>query len=136
MNWPAESAQLRIDEGKRPKPYLDTAGFTTIGIGRNLSDHGLSEDEIEYLFGNDLRTAYWECANQIPCFVALDDDRQGVLLNMMFNMGWPRLSKFVLFLQALEAGDWAMAADQMINSSWYGQVGARAVRLVTRMRGA
>ena len=53
---------------------------------------------------------------------------------MMFNMGRPRLSGFKKFNQALADGAWDEAANQMVDSRWYGQVGARAKRLEERMR--
>ena len=33
----------KINEGLRSKPYVDTVGKVTIGVGRNLTDRGLSE---------------------------------------------------------------------------------------------
>lgn len=45
---------LKLDEGLRLKPYRDTVGKLTIGIGRNLDDVGISEAEAEYLLSNDL----------------------------------------------------------------------------------
>ena len=53
---------------------------------------------------------------------------------MMFNMGRPRLSKFVGMRKAIEEKDWSRAADEMIDSRWYKQVTNRAERLVQRMR--
>ena len=53
---------------------------------------------------------------------------------MMFNMGRPRLTKFRMMKDAVDNGDWSEAADQMVDSRWYAQVGKRAERLVDRMR--
>ena len=49
MNRDRLRAQLVLHEGSRLKPYRDTVGKLTIGIGRNLDDVGLSEDEVDYL---------------------------------------------------------------------------------------
>ena len=35
---------------------------------------------------------------------------------------------------AVDEGNWNEAADQMMDSRWYAQVGKRAERLVDRMR--
>ena len=35
---------------------------------------------------------------------------------------------------AVLRGDWSAAADEMVNSRWYGQVGNRSRDLVRRMR--
>ena len=45
---------LQCHEGWRQLPYYDTRGKLTIAVGRNLTDRGLADDEIDYLFANDL----------------------------------------------------------------------------------
>jgi lysozyme len=52
----------------------------------------------------------------------------------MFNMGFPRLSKFKNMKAAVDKRDWHLAAVEMANSRWYQQVTNRAERLVNRMR--
>lgn len=49
------SKELRNDEGVRFKPYRDTVGKLTIGVGRNLDDRGISPGEADYLLANDIR---------------------------------------------------------------------------------
>ena len=48
---------LKRHEGVRDKVYMCSAGYETIGVGRNISESGLglSNDEIEYLLKNDIR---------------------------------------------------------------------------------
>jgi len=55
------------------------------------------------------------------------------LCNMMFNMGRPRLSKFVKFRAAIDEEDWLECATQMEDSRWHKQVTNRANRLIKRM---
>ena len=50
------------------------------------------------------------------------------------NLGRPRLSAFKGMKAGVDSRDWNEAADQMVDSRWYRQVGARAERLVERMR--
>ena len=38
-------------------PYMDSVGKCTIGVGRNLTDRGLSVDEVELLFEIDFKLA-------------------------------------------------------------------------------
>ena len=52
---------------------------------------------------------------------------------MMFNLGMPRLKKFVNMLKAIEAGAWRSAAVEMLDSKWAEQVGNRASRLSEMM---
>lgn len=126
--------QLRRDEGEKLFPYIDTKGKTTIGIGRNLTDCGISRDEMQVLFGND--TAKWITTlnEKLPYFQNLDAATKGVLINMCFNMGFEKLSGFHMFLYALSQNDRETAAKEMVNSLWYKEVGDRAVRLVQQIR--
>lgn len=125
--------QLVIDEDKRSKPYRCTAGKLSIGVGRNLEDVGLSDDEIELLLSNDIKRAEAAARRLVPAFEQLSDARKAVVVNMAFNLGETRLRAFVGTLAAINRQDWAAAASGMRNSLWFKQVGNRAVRLVAAM---
>lgn len=127
-------AQLPVDEGMRTKPYLDSVGKLTIGVGRNLDDVGLRHDEIALCLENDITEAETIARNLAPNFDALTDDRKAVLINMAFNLG-PSLGEFRDTLRAVKEGRWADAADSMLQSKWAHQVGSRATRLSYEMRG-
>lgn len=126
------SAQLRAmlvrHEGIRLKPYRDTVGKLTIGVGRNIEDRGISSDEAELMLDNDIVDHTRE-AQRLACFVKLDPVRQDVLIDMVFNMGLPRVQGFKKFLVALEQGDWLRAKAEMLDSKWASQVGNRAIEL-------
>jgi lysozyme len=125
---------LRRDEGVRNRPYLDTEGKLTIGIGRNLDDVGVHDDEIELMCNNDLDEAERTARRLVSNFHELDDARKAVLLNMSFNLGYNRLKGFKNMLAAVGRKDWAAASIEMMNSKWAVQVGHRAVRLAYQMR--
>ena len=59
--------------------------------------------------------------------------RQRVIIDMAFNMGVPRLNKFVKMWKAIDEQDFAEAKVQMLDSRWANQVGNRAVRLSNAM---
>ena len=120
---------LRHHEGVRSKPYLCTAGKTTIGVGRNLDDVGLSPDEIDYLFENDLRRVELELHRAFPWVTTLDPVRYAVMVDMLFNLGLRRLQNFRKFLAAMERKDWKTASIEMMDSLWAKQVKRRATRL-------
>lgn len=126
-------ADLERDEGVRPFPYTDTVGKLTIGVGRNLTDRGLSPDEIRYLLQNDIDLAIDDLNRGVPWWTGLDPVRQRVLANMCFNLGWPKLKGFVRTLAAIRRGDYAAAAQGMRESLWARQVGVRAERLAQMM---
>lgn len=127
------SEQIRRDEGVRAKPYRDTVGKLTIGIGRNLDDVGLSEEEIAFLFENDLDDAVDDAKALVPEFDKLSETRKAVLVNMSFNMGRGTLSGFRKFLAAVNEGRFQDASAEMLNSTWAQQVSSRAVRLARQM---
>jgi len=127
-------AQLRIDEAVRAKPYRDSVGKLTIGVGRNLDDVGLRPDEISLLLENDIASAERDCESLFASFDTLSDNRKAVLVNMAFNLGYNRLAGFKKFLAAVNASEFAEASLEMLDSAWAKQVGARAQRLSKAMR--
>lgn len=106
-------------------PYKCPAGKLTIGIGRNIQEVGISEAEAEFMLDNDIAAAVELCRRMFPVFDSLDDVRQEVLVNMMFNMGYDRLSGFKRFIAAVNVKDFIEAANQMEDSAWYEQVGKK-----------
>lgn len=130
----ALAADLTADEAFRAKPYRDTVGKLSIGIGRNLDANGISRPEADFMLANDIETAANGLLAAYPWVAGLDSVRRRVLVNMSFNMGMPTLSKFNATLDAVKSGDYATAANQMLASKWATQVGARANRLADMMR--
>lgn len=125
---------LTLHEGKKNKPYKDTVGKTTIGIGRNLDDKGLSDSEVLYLFRNDLQQHSKEVEQAFPWVSGLDPARRAVLIDMCFNMGIGGLSQFKRTLELIRNGEYEKAAVAMLQSKWATQVGNRAKRLSEMMR--
>jgi lysozyme len=116
-------------EGCRLKPYKDTVGKLTIGVGRNLDDVGISEAEAYMMLNNDIKAAKIALFTALPWAFNLDDNRKLVLINMTFNMGLTRLLGFKKALEAMQSANWKEAAIQMLDSTWASQVGNRAVYL-------
>ncbi len=125
--------ELTRDEGLRLKPYRDTVGKLTIGIGRNLDDVGISQDEAMHLLDNDIARTTAALDKAIPWWRSLNDVRQRVVVNMAFNLGVAGLLGFKNTLAAMKAGRYADAAEGMLASKWATQVGERAKRLAAMM---
>ena len=125
--------ELVADEGLRLKPYLDTVGKWTLGVGRNLSDKGISSREAFDLLDHDLNECVADLAGEFPWFVKLDAVRQRVVVNMRFNLGPSRFRQFKQTIAAIAAGDYVKASEQMLKSKWASQVGQRAQRLARMM---
>lgn len=125
--------QLMRDEGLRLHPYTDTAGKLTIGFGRNLDDVGISREEAEDMLDNDIEQVQSELSN-FDWYNQLNAKRRDVIANMCFNLGLPTLMQFENMIAALSAHQYNRAADEMLDSKWARQVGARATRLAEVMR--
>ncbi|MET0105703.1 MAG: glycoside hydrolase family protein [Sedimenticola sp.] len=125
--------QLIQHEGLRLKPYRDSVGKLTIGVGRNLDDRGITESEALILLENDILTASYDLVAAFPFVLDMDNARYEVLVNMCFNMGITRLKGFKRMWRYLEVGNYTMAAYEMLDSRWAKQVGSRAEELAEIM---
>ena len=125
--------QLIRHEGERLKPYRDSEGVLTIGIGHNLEE-GISPAISRMIFEEDLAEATEELIRAHPVVMRLTQARRDVLINMAFNMGLSRLAGFRRMWAAIGNGDFDRASDEMLDSKWAGQVGNRAIELSEQMR--
>lgn len=125
--------QLIAHEGLRLRPYVDSVGKITIGVGRNLSDKGISEAEARQFLDADINNAILDMST-FPWFADLDVVRQRALLDLCFNLGLPRLKGFVLMLDAVARKDWGTAAHELLDSHYAQQVGKRARTLAAMLR--
>jgi len=115
------SDRLKQKEGLRLKPYQDSVGVLTIGYGHNLQ-RGISQEVAEMVFAEDLYDAIRD-AWKLPFFHRLDDVRKAALVEMVFNMGLPRLQTFKQMLGALAGAEYDRAAVEALDSKWARQVG-------------
>lgn len=125
---------LRRDEGTREKPYTDTVGKLSIGVGRNLDDVGLRPDEIQLMLKNDVAGVAYDLDTRYPWWRKMTTARQNALANMCFNLGIVRLSGFKKMLALLALGKYDQAAAEALNSKWADQVGDRAKRIAALFR--
>lgn len=126
--------QLKRDEGIRLKPYVDTTGNLTIGVGRNLTAKGITNAECLYLLAGDVASATDDLYKALPWVAGLDEARRGALINLTFNMGINGLLSFVNMLGYARNGQWEKVAEHLLKSAYAGQVGDRAVRLAEQLR--
>jgi lysozyme len=115
-------------ESLKLKPYTCTAGKTTIGVGRNLDDRGISESEAMFLFQNDLIDTAQHC-KAYPWFQFLSEVRQAAVMDLMFNIGPTRFAGFRNFIKAMAAQDYEDAGTELEDSKWFAQVGRRSRRI-------
>lgn len=135
MTWDQRVRRLaELHEGRRRYAYRDTVGKITIGIGRNLDDVGLSDDEIDYLYANDHRRVRADLDRALPWWRWEDGVRRAALADLCFNLGIVKLLRFRATLRHWRAGEYDAAARQLQHSLWYRQVKTRGVRIVRMVR--
>jgi len=143
MNIEALREQLKVDEGVKYEIYKDHLGYPTFGIGHLVTESDpengepngteISEDRVNEVFESDVATFISEAKILFPNLDDLPEVAQQVIVNMAFNMGRPRLSKFKNFIAGVNDNDWVRAAEEMMDSRWADQVGDRATRLRNRI---
>jgi len=145
MNREAVFNQLKIDEGVKYEIYPDHLGYPTFGVGHLIKETDeefgqpagtrISDDRVRECFERDLDTAIGECDHLYGAreFREFLPEVQQILVNMMFNMGRPRLSGFKKMNAAILAGNWEEAAKEGRDSRWYNQVTNRAERLMGKL---
>ena len=144
MNINTLREELERDEGRVDSIYLDHLGYPTFGIGHLITDNDpehdspvdtpISDWRIVEAFEDDVQNVLSDCEKLYVQWEHLPEEVQLIIANMMFNMGYTRLSKFKGMKAGVDARKWDQAADEMVDSRWYNQVTKRADRLVTRMR--
>ena len=146
---------LGVNEGVRPKAYKDSLGNMSIGVGFNLEDktnqpildslglnreelksgkRELTDKEISALYSYSMSRAIEDLKKFDPNVTSRPKGVQMALIDMSFNLGYPKLSTFKKMKAALENNDYATAADEMVDSKWYKQVKTRGPRTVALMR--
>jgi len=143
--------RIKGHEGFRDEAYNDSLGIPTIGWGHMILPEDniqmgvkYSVDHLSEIFDKDFEITF-NAAKQliekhIPNLYTQGLDQgdieqiQGVLIEMLFQMGYPRVSKFKKTLKALDDGDFKTAANEMLDSRWHKQTPARAIELSTIIR--
>ena len=133
-------------EGYVTEIYLCSENYPTFGIGHMVTENDMeytwpvgtpvTDERILQVFHDDCKVAVTDVELLVDNLSDHPDFVSRVLVNMAFNIGRPRLSKFKNMLAAIEAKDYNLAAEEMIDSKWYRQVGRRSEELVEIMRGA
>ena len=126
--------QLKRHEGIKLTPYKCTSNKLTIGVGRNLEDVGISEQEAEMLLQNDIQEAVKQLKERFLWTLELDEVRFAALINFTFNVGIGTVSKFKNAMALLKAKKYDMAADEFLQSRWAEQVGQRAIEVTEQIR--
>ena len=143
---------IKKNEGVKPHIYKDSLGIPTVGIGFNMmrpdarsilnrlgidyndvlsGSINLSDQQMRDLFIECLKIAYKDVKQYIPNYDSLPREIKLGLIDMSFNLGINRLSKFVKTKEYIAKGDFRSAANELKNSKWASQVGNRARNIIS-----
>lgn len=149
--------RVKQHEGVKPKKYIDSRGIPTVGVGFNLTRQdstallksvganaaavkagqaSLTQAQMDELLKHDLKVAKDSAVRLVPNFAVHPAAVQGVLIEMVFNLGEKGLSEFKNFLANVKAKNYKQASVEMLDSAWASQVGDRSKTLSNIMRNA
>lgn len=101
----------------RVRPQANLVGYLELaGVDREFAD---------YLFENDISQAVTSLRHyrrHYDDFTGLPEPVRHALIDMCFNMGIPRLSKFKRMWAAIDKRDFKEAANEALDSLWAKQV--------------
>ena len=136
--------EIEADEGNVSEIYLDHLSLPTFGIGHLIKktdpEHGMpvgtpvSRKRINSCFDSDIQGTIEDCEKLYKGFYKLPEEVKLILCNMMYNLGYTRLSKFSKLKASIDKSDWKNASKEMYKSKWRTQVPNRAERLINRMK--
>ena len=142
MNIEQCKAEIKRHEGEVLEVYEDSLGYKTLGVGHlwhpqdpeyNCSiGTPVSQEVVDMYFEYDFDKHLQETIHVFgseEAFYNLPEPIQHVLVNMCFNLGGTRLSKFRNMLRACWEHNWEEMARQMQDSRWFYQVGRRSLEL-------
>ena len=133
---------IKKHEGVRTKPYKDSLGLWTVGVGHLIGDgkslppewnREFTMEEIDALFAKDYEH-HKKQAEKTPGYDKANQKGQAALIDLAFNMGGAWYKKFKNAAAALASGDFKKAADELTDSMWYKQVNGRAQTIVAMIR--
>tara|TARA_R100000234_G_C4829398_1_gene106277 strand:- start:49 stop:501 length:453 start_codon:yes stop_codon:yes gene_type:complete len=142
MNIELCKQEIKRHEGEVLKIYIDSLGYKTLGVGHLCQPNDpeynwevgtpVTQEVVDMYYEDDFLKHYKEAIYVFGSeedFEKLPEIIQRVLVNMCFNLGGSRLSKFRNMLKACREHNWNEMARQMQDSRWYHQVGRRSKEL-------
>lgn len=140
MTWRFDAINdIQLDESCRLEAYQDGEGVWTIGYGHTRyvkAGDTCTLMQAAIWLADDIGIAEKDLDIHVPWWLTAPDSVRRGLLNMSFNLGWPRLSQFKRMLAAGASKQYALMADEAKASKWAHQVGERSERIAELFRSA
>ena len=128
-------SQLKIDEGWNDTLYKDEFGNLTFCYGWDITSNPPSQALGVIILSFQADEKYNELLTALPWVQSQPDSIQRALTNMAFNLGVAGLLKFTTFLAMVKANNYSGAAADLEATAWFKQVGDRATRIVSLIKG-
>lgn len=126
-------------EGRRNAVYVCPAGFKTIGVGHRLLKNEnfsyLTEDEIDAIYEQDIKTALNDAKSLICNFDDQPMEVRLILVDLAFNLGLTKLTLFEKTLDSCRSMDYITMSDELKDSKWYNQTGHRGKHHIEKLKG-
>jgi lysozyme len=113
-------------EGIRTYPYHCSQNRLTIGIGRNIQENGISEDEAYFLLKNDIERVKKELDKSLQMWRCFPKKAQLVCIDMCFQMGITKFLGFRKTIALMQMDMFLEASEELLNSRYATQTPQRA----------
>ena len=113
-------------EGVMCTLYECSADKTSIGVGRNLSDNGITEDEAMYLLENDIDRVIKNLDKHWAVWRSFPEKAQMVCIDLVFNIGINGFMNFRRTRALMEMGMWLEASEELLDSRYHVQLPNRS----------
>jgi len=134
MNIQRLRKQLISHEGIEYKLYKCTSDKWTIGVGKNLSDRGISHATAMQMLDEDIDICINELQQTVSYWNDLPSRVKEALINLCFNMGIKRLMAFKKMFGFLREGNWLSASVELLDSRYADQVGLRSQEVANMIK--
>jgi lysozyme len=137
-----ETLEQRImrQEGFTPVAKIDVSPDYVIGYGHDITpdelpqySNGITQQSALVLLSQDIQNAKTEANNSFPWILGLDDVRQDVIYDMVFQMGAAGVKDFPKMIAAIRDKDYNTASKEMLNSQWHSETPDRCEELANLM---
>ncbi len=105
-------------EGLKLKPYKCSAGYLTIGVGRNLDTKGISKDEAIQLLLNDIEECTEDLKKIFPKWLEFSGSRWVALKDVRFQHGPKGFRLYRKMIAAILRDDWNGASFELLDSEY------------------
>ena len=127
--------RIKENEGFSEDVYKCSLGYDTIGYGFAIKDLKLSEEISTIILEQKVNSLFRKCYDKLEWFAFQPEPVQGVIIEMVFQLGFTGTMKFKKMIGHLKQRNYEGAADEMLDSKWAKvQTPLRAQRLSEIMR--